>query len=308
MVNRVNVLSEIEQRQPTVLAVGVFDGVHLGHQALLAQVVAAAESENAQAAVLTFFPHPREVISGLNGRYYLTTLDERVAYLAAQGIDVIVTHPFDETVRETRAKDFVQQLMQAFDLRQMWGGSFSLGYRGEGDHALLSELGTEQGFSVFQVDALAEAGDRAVSSSRIRQSLAAGDVADVALCLSRPYRMSGEVVLGKQLGRTIGVPTANVQVWERQVLPAYGVYATQVTVGDSVYAAATNVGERPTVDGSKRMSVEAHLLDFEGDLYGQTITVEFIEHIRAEQKFAGLDALKAQISADINTTRSLIRL
>lgn len=298
-------LHEVAAQRPTVLAIGTFDGVHRGHQQLLQQLVQAAQAQEARSAVLTFFPHPRAVITQTKGRYYLMPLADRVACLAEQGIDLIVTHPFDEAVRQTRATTFIDQLVTHLDIKQLWGGDFSLGYEREGDYAFLSQLGQARGFTVQQVAGLAMADGQPISSSRIRRSLANGDVADVAACLGRPYALSGEVVLGRQLGRTIGVPTANVAAWAQQIVPANGVYATRVWVDGVAYASATNVGVRPTVDDSTSITIEAHLLDFEQAIYGKTVRVEFIEYIRGEQKFAGLDALKVQISADIERVINL---
>lgn len=299
-------LTALRAQRPTVLAIGSFDGVHLGHQHLLQQVVAAARAADAQAAVLTFFPHPREVIQGLSGRLYLTLPAERAQLIAAQGIDLVITHPFDAGVRMQRAADFVQQLVDHLALRQLWGGSFSLGYRREGDFDYLTHLGTQHGFSVHRVPPLLQADGTHISSSGIRAALAVGNVGEVASWLGRPYRVSGEVVRGRQLGRTIGFPTANVFGWERQILPANGVYATLVWHNGQAWPAATNVGVRPTIAGDAALTVEAHLLDFDGDLYGAPLAIDFITHIRPEQKFSGLDALKAQIATDVLTTRAIL--
>jgi riboflavin kinase/FMN adenylyltransferase len=299
---QVNHLSEVAEKTPTFVAVGSFDGVHLGHQEVLKAMVNAAKSQKARSAVLTFFPHPKRVLQGLQGRYYLGTLAQRVAILSALGVDLIITQPFDEQVRNTRAADFVGQLRDHLDMRQLWGGNFALGYRREGDIATLRRLGVEMGYTVELVETMVTRNGGLVSSSRIRRSLEAGDVEDVRLCLDRPYCVEGLVVQGDQRGRTIGFPTANLDEWEEQLLPANGVYATYARVGNQRYAAATNVGVRPTVNGGN-VTVEAHLLDFDDDLYGQKLGVEFIDRIRAERKFASLDALKAQIAADVAEIR-----
>ena len=300
----VSSLAEVRERRPTVLAIGVFDGLHRGHQQLLQQMLAAAQAIEARVAVLTFFPHPAEVIRGAAERYYLTTPEERTRLLAAQGIELLITHPFDHTIRQTRAADFMQQLCAALDLRQLWGGHFSIGYQREGTFEYLSDLGARLGFSVQRVTDLMWLDGERVSSSRIRRGLQAGEMADVTACLGRLFGLSGEVVAGRRLGQTLGFPTANLRVWERQMLPAHGVYATYAWVGDQRYTAATNVGVRPTVDGY-HLTVEAHLLDFSGDLYAQPLRLEFVQRLRPELKFASLDALKAQISADIAAIRAL---
>lgn len=302
---RVDHLSQVTERIPTLLAIGVFDGVHLGHQDLLQTMSAEARREGARPAVLTFFPHPLEVIQGATGRLYLTTLEQRVRLLAAQGIELVSVHPFDEKVRKTRAVDFVDRLCRYLDLRQLWGGSFSLGYQREGDAAFLRRIGEKRGFTVHEISNLISWNGEPVSSSRIRRALADGDIATVNGCLNRRFAVGGEVVRGDQRGRTIGFPTANLAVWERQLLPANGVYAARAWLSSERFAAAVNVGVRPTVSDPK-LVVEAYLLDFDRDIYGQELKLEFVSRIRDERKFPGLDALKSQISADVEQVRQLL--
>ena len=295
-------LTEIQRQEPTYLAIGAFDGVHLGHQAVLRQMVARARTDGVRTAVLTFFPHPVRFLRHATGPYYLMTLADRVQFLASLGLDLIITHPFNDEIRQTRAADFVDQLIRYLDMRQLWGGDFALGYQREGDVPFLRHLGAERGFTVELVQSMvAVSGDR-VSSSRVRHGLLAGDVADAAACLGRPFHVCGEVVYGDQRGRTIGFPTANLGVWEELLLPGNGVYATYAWVGERRYLAATNVGIRPTVNGGN-VTVEAHLLDFAGDLYGQTLRLEFISRIRPEKRFGSLPELQAQIQADVIAIR-----
>ncbi len=298
----VNHLSEVSNHVPTFVAIGSFDGVHLGHQAVLRTMVAAAKEAAVRTAVLTFFPHPKRVLQQLTEPYYLAALDDRVKWIAEQGIDLIITHPFNDEVRHTRAADFVDQLCHYLDLRQMWGGNFALGYKREGDVPFLRRLGKEKGYTVELVQTLANYQGELVSSSRIRRHLRAGEIEAANGCLGRPYRLRGTVILGDQRGRTIGFPTANINYWEEQLLPANGVYAAYVWVGDKRFKAAANIGVRPTVDGSN-LTVEAHLLDFDDDLYDQDLCLEFVGRLRSEKKFAGLDELKAQIKADVAQVR-----
>jgi riboflavin kinase/FMN adenylyltransferase len=302
MFTHVNHLTEVSERQPTFLAIGSFDGLHRGHQAIMQQMVAATRAQGVRSAVLTFFPHPQRVIRQTSGRYYLTTLSDRVKLLAAQGVDLIITHPFNEEVRHTRAADFVTQLCQHLDMRQLWGGDFALGYNREGDVPFLRRLGEEKGYSVELIEAMVEYEGELVSSTRIRRGLAEGDIAVVNGCLGRPFHLNGTVMQGAQRGRTIGFPTANLHVWDEQLLPAHGVYATYAWLDEQCIPAATNIGVRPTVDG-QQLTIEAHLIDFDADLYDKQIRLEFISHIRPEMKFAGLDALKAQIQADVAAIR-----
>ena len=297
----VSSLTELPAPQPTYMAVGVFDGVHGGHAQLLGRMVAAARADGVRTAVLTFFPHPQAVIQKLSGRLYLSTLEERAALLAALGIDIVITHSFDEAMRQTRAADFVAMLQNHVGMVGLWSGDFGLGYRREGTAAYLRQLG---GFAVHELHDVLLVGNERVSSTRIRQLLAEGDVTAVAPLLGRPYGVEGVVVEGDKRGRTINFPTANLDVWAQQILPANGVYATIAHVGEARYLAATNIGVRPTVDGLHHR-VEAHLLDFEGDLYGRSLHLEFIQRVRSEQKFSGLAELQAQITADVAQVRGI---
>jgi len=299
---RVTHLHEVDHRQPTCIAIGSFDGVHRGHQVLLRRMVARARQSGMRTAALTFFPHPRRVLQTLPPRFYLTTLDDRVHLLAEQGIDLIITHPFDDEVRRIRAADFVDQLIDTLDMKQLWGGNFALGHNREGDVPFLRRQGEEKGFSVETMDEPVEWGGQLVSSRRIRQALEAGDMADVNGCLGRHYCLRGPVVKGDQRGRTIGFPTANLAVWDELLLPGNGVYATYAWVGGQRYRAATNVGTRPTVDGMK-LTVEAYILDFNADIYGEEVRLEFVRRVRPEMRFGGLDELKAQIAADVAAIR-----
>jgi riboflavin kinase / FMN adenylyltransferase len=301
---RVNELTAVPPRRPTFLAIGSFDGVHLGHQALIRQMVEAAREAHARATVLTFFPHPKRVIQNLTDRYYLTTLEDRVALLAGLGVELIITHPFNETVRQTRAEAFVMQLCHYLEMRQLWGGNFALGYNREGDVPFLRMLGEKLKYEVRLAEQMVSWDGGLVSSSRVRHSLATGRIRDVTGCLGRPFHMRGQIVVGDKRGRTIGFPTANLQVWEELLLPGNGVYAARAWVDGQPYGAATNVGVRPTVDGTK-LRIEAHLLDFSGDIYGAEMRLDFLERVRPEMRFDSLDVLKAQINQDVEAVRAI---
>jgi len=299
---RVAHLSEVDHKQPTCVAIGSFDGVHRGHQALLRRMVSRAHEEGMRAAALTFFPHPRRVLHTLPPRFYLTTLDDRVRLLAEQGVDLIITHPFDDEVRHIRAADFVDQLLSTMDMKELWGGNFALGYQREGDVPFLRHQGELKGFTVETLVEPVLYDGEIVSSRRVRAALEAGEMGEVTACLGRYFCVRGPVVKGDQRGRTIGFPTANVAVWDELLLPTNGVYATYIWIGEARHLAATNVGVRPTVDGMK-LTVEAHILDFDADIYGEDVRLEFVRRVRPEMKFAGLDALKAQIAADVEEVR-----
>lgn len=303
----VSQIGDVDEKKPTFLAIGVFDGVHRGHQHLLSSMVNAAQSEGARPALLTFFPHPGTIVSGRQGRLYLCTLKERLALLAELGLTLIINHPFDNVVRQTRAADFVDRLCRYLGLKELWGGQFGLGYNREGDLPFLSKLGKEKGFSVHQFEAMVQWDGRPVSSSRVRQALNVGHIAEVTGCLGRYYRLYGTVKHGDGRGRLLGIPTANLDIWEELVLPASGVYATYVDVMGKKYAGATNIGFRPTVDG-RSLNVETHIIDFDGDLYGQEISLEFVARIRDERKFPDLDSLVSQINGDVELARRRLTL
>jgi riboflavin kinase/FMN adenylyltransferase len=298
MFERVSDLAEVQEVRSTFLAIGVFDGVHRGHQELLARMSAASKDAGARSAALTFYPHPRSVVPGQSTPLYLCTLQDRVQLLAEQGIDLVITHPFNEKVRKTTATEFVERLCTHLGLSELWGGNFGLGYRREGDVGFLSRLGEEKGFKVRQFDVFAEWNGSPISSSRVRQAVREGLMEDVSALTGRSYRMAGTVIHGDGRGRTIGIPTANLAVWPEQLMPAGGVYATYAWLDGRRYPAATNIGVRPTVNG-RSLIVESHLIGFEGDLYGQELTLDFESRIRDEKKFPGLDALTTQIWADI---------
>ena len=297
----------VKEIMPTFLAIGVFDGVHRGHQRLLQNMVAAAREAGARAAVLTFFPHPGAVIHNRHGRLYLSTLHERISLLTSQGLDLVITQSFDDQVRQTPAAEFVNQLCRHLSLSQLWGGAFSLGFNREGDLPFLQKMGRDKGFTVHRVETMVQWDGQRVSSSRVRQALTGGEMNEVNGCLGHRYSLTGTVIHGDGRGGPLGIPTANLSVWEELLLPANGVYATYARLNNQKYRAATNVGFRPTVNGHN-MNVEAHLLDFDGNIYGQEVTLEFVSWLRDEQKFPSLEALVEQIQADIATVRAQLPL
>jgi riboflavin kinase / FMN adenylyltransferase len=289
---------------PSLVTIGVFDGLHTGHQTLIKQLVDKAHSDHKLAVVITFFPHPDKVLHDVDDRYYLMTSEQRAQYLLDMGIDCVITHPFDDEIRQMRASDFVDQWVEHLKISELWVGSdFAMGHKREGNVEFLTAQGQEKGFSVTAIDLImTDTGDKVIRSSEIREHLYQGDVDTVRGWLGRGYAVVGEVVQGQQRGRTIGFPTANVDVWSEQIIPANGVYAGWAKLGDETFKAVTNIGIRPTFDGDN-VTVEAHLLDFDRDIYGKTLEVSFETRLRAEKKFNGIDELVAQIKADANSAR-----
>ncbi|MEO0562302.1 MAG: bifunctional riboflavin kinase/FAD synthetase [Chloroflexota bacterium] len=298
-------LEDLSVNKPSTVTIGVFDGVHRGHQHLIRALVEQAHGQDHLAGVMTFHPHPDEVLRGPKGRYYLTTVEERAELLAALGVDYLVTHPFNHDVIETRAADFVDRLVAYMNLTGLWvGEDFALGYKREGDVAFLKQQGDAKGFSVQPV-ALVDTESDIVSSTTIRRALLDADLVTAQQLLGRSYHVSGEIIHGQKRGRQIGFPTANIEVPGTKLIPATGVYACWAYLGDERHMAATNIGYNPTF-GNDAISVEAHLLDFNRDIYGQHLTLQFETHLRPEQKFDGLDALVAQLGTDVGKARDIL--
>jgi riboflavin kinase/FMN adenylyltransferase len=300
-------LADANPSGPTIVAVGMFDGVHLGHQHLLRRLVKAAGECGCVPTVLTFFPHPDVVLGRASGRYYLTTPEQRAAMLGKLGAELVVTHPFNDEVRQVRAADFVDQLLQHLKLHTLWvGADFALGYKREGNVAFLRAQGLEKGFNLEVVELVTnDDSGQIINSSGIRTALADGDIEQANRWLGRPYRLEGEVVHGDGRGRTIGFPTANIDVWEEKMLPKKGVYAGWVHLNGEVFMAAANIGNRPTFNG-KIITVEAYLLDFDRDIYGQHVIFEVVEFLRPELKFNIVEDLVVQIHRDVATSRALL--
>jgi riboflavin kinase / FMN adenylyltransferase len=297
------------------LTIGIFDGVHRGHQEILRALTNAAHDAGGLAVVLTFDPHPAIVLGGKTDFKFLTTPEERLALLEAQGVDAVITQTFDREFANQTAEEFMQRVVRSQGLQHLLiGYDTALGRGREGNAARLTEIGKELGFTIQVVPPLSDKGG-ALSSSRIRQSIAAGNVSSAAADLGRYYEISGTVIHGDGRGHRINIPTANIQAPPGKVMPANGIYACRAWLespeggaedGEN-YAAATNVGVRPTFTPDLPAPViEAHLLDFSGDLYGRQMRLEFIEHLRPEEKFSSVEALVEQIRADITQTRKIL--
>jgi len=297
-------LKDANLKTPSLVTIGVFDGLHTGHQILIQQLVDKAHADDKLAVVITFFPHPDKVLHEVDDRYYLMTSDQRANFLLKMGVDCVITHPFDDDIRQMRASDFVDQLVDHLKINELWVGSdFAMGYKREGNVEFLTAQGQDKGFSVTAIDLImTDKGDTVIRSSQIREHLMLGDMDTVRGWLGRGYAVVGEVVHGQQRGRTIGFPTANVDVWSEQIIPANGVYAGWAKLGNEVIKAVTNIGIRPTFDGHN-VTVEAHLLDFDRDIYGETLELSFETRLRAEKKFNGIDELITQINTDVDSAR-----
>jgi riboflavin kinase / FMN adenylyltransferase len=289
------------------LAIGAFDGVHRGHRLLLERMCAAARAADAPAAVLTFHPHPRLVLGADPDFRYLSTIDERLDQFRGFGLDAAILQPFDADFASLSASDFADRLVRDLGVRALWvGEGFAFGNQREGDISFLEQYGRQRGFTVEVVPPLTLDGEP-VSSSRIRKALGAGDVESAATSLGRPYMLSGEVTHGDRRGRTLGTPTANIAPAAHIMIPANGIYATRVWAAGEWRGSVTNVGVRPTFAAEQLEAplVEAHLFDFEGDLYGQTVRLEFTRRLRDELRFSDREALRSQIRDDILAARRI---
>jgi len=307
---------EVPERD-TALTIGVFDGVHLGHRFLIEKLKEKAASEGLVSGVITFKQHPRLMFSPRSQITSLTTLEERIRLLESLGVSHVVTLSFTPELSRLSAREFVMLLKRHLRMQGLViGPDFALGSGREGDARALKSLGEELDFSVEVVPPRLLQG-KVVSSTAIRGALSQGNVKEVGELLGRYLTLTGQVSHGDARGKSLGFPTANLIPQREQALPADGVYAAhaffsepkiEVHKADSekAYPAVINIGRRPTFDGSKRI-VEAHLLDFAGDIYGHTLKLELVERLRGEEKFSGAQELKAQMARDVEQARSLLK-
>jgi len=291
----------------SVVCIGAFDGLHLGHRALVGRTLERARALDADATVLTFEPLPREFFMGASAPPRIASARDRVERLRAMDIDLVGLLRFNAALASMGAEDFVRRvLVDRLGAREVWvGGDFRFGHRRSGDLALLQSLGAELGFAAHCIDTHHFDGQR-VSSSAIRTALAEGALDIAAKLLGRPYSIANRVVHGKQLGRTLGYPTANLHVPGRT--PALGgIFASRVHgVGERPWPSVSSLGTRPTVAGGQQPLLEAHLFDFDGDLYGRRIEVEFVAKLRDEIKFSDFPALVAQMDRDAQAARAIL--
>ncbi|ROR94752.1 riboflavin kinase/FMN adenylyltransferase [Sinobacterium caligoides] len=297
------------RHQGCVATIGAFDGVHVGHRAVLGQLLEKGKALNLPTVVIVFEPLPREFFSPLQAPARLMSFREKFAALRELGVDRVLRIQFNDRFRIKSAEDFIHEVfVQGLGIKYLVvGDDLRFGHDREGDYELLRTAGEEQGFEVVNTSTLQIQHER-VSSTRIRQALADSDFALVDELYGRPFSISGKVVYGRQLGRTLGVPTANLQL-HRLRAPLSGVYAAEVFgASEKAQPAVVNVGTRPTVDDGIKAILEAHLIDFKADLYGKAITVVFRQKIREEKKFDSLQELEQNIKADIETGRAFFGL
>lgn len=290
--------------KPTAITVGVFDGVHLGHQAVMARLREVAENGGLVTGALTFEPHPLELVNPAGAPKLLTSIEQRIEMLAECGMEVVGVLPFLQ-IRDLPPRMFaLEVLAQRLQARHVAvGADFRFGQDRAGDIASLAAFGEEGGFEVEVVEMVGAVGGEVVSATRIRSLIAAGEVMAAARFLGRPFEVRGQVIRGDGRGRTIGFPTANLYVPERMAVPADGVYAAWAELAGETFPSLVNIGVRPTF-GSDRRVVEAYLVDFEGDLYGRELALRFVDRLRPERRFESVEALVEQLHRDVETGRT----
>lgn len=296
----------VHEMGPAVIAIGVFDGVHIGHQTLVRDTIALARQRNVASCVLTFDRDPDQVVTPGRAAPQLTSLEDKIALLRGVGPDAILVVPFDEWLASLSPADFcIDVLLDAAEpVACVVGYDFRFGHRASGDADTLHALGDLHGFEVV-THPLVQACGEAVTSTRIRTLVAAGAVSEAAGLLGRPHRLRGTVVHGRGAGRALGTPTANLDVDARFALPAPGVYAAWVTIGAERYASAVSVGVPPMFPEATCV-LEAHILGFSGDLYGSQPMVEFVERLREQHQFDSADDLATAIRADVARVSGLL--
>ncbi|MCG9791760.1 bifunctional riboflavin kinase/FAD synthetase [Flavobacterium algicola] len=292
-------IKDFSSNKKTILTLGTFDGVHIGHKKILDKLIQSTQLNEFESLVLTFFPHPRMVLQEKSEIKLLNTIPEKVKLLEAIGIENLVIHPFDESFSRLTAEEFVSSiLVDQFRIQKIIiGHDHRFGRNRTADINDLIGFGEKYGFEVEQIS-VQELNTISVSSTKVRKAIDEGDMQLANNFLGYDYFLTGTVVTGKQLGRTIGFPTANIQISEDyKLIPLNGVYVVKSILQNKIIYGLMNVGFRPTV-GGEELSIEVNYLDYEGDLYGQELTVYILKYIRLEQKFESLELLKSQLEVD----------
>ena len=298
-------LAQVSPHQDTLLTIGVFDGVHLGHKHLLSQLVAQARNRDLLPGVVTFRQHPQEILSPKTKLPFLTDLEERSNLLRGEGVEVIAPISFTRESARLRTRQFVSLLKKYLQMHGLViGPDFALGRSREGDADFLRVLGKEMEFSIMVVPPLTINGE-VVSSTAIRKALAEGNMKRVLGLIGHPFRLNGRVATGTGRGVELGFPTANLDIDPEQAIPADGVYTGRTYIDGKAYQSMTNVGKNPTFDGGER-TVEVYVMDYSGNLYGQELKFDIVEKIRGEKRFSSAAELKKQIAEDVKMGRAIL--
>lgn len=296
-------LARIAPGRDTAVTIGKFDGVHRGHQHLIANLIERARGEALASVAVVLYPNPSTILRPGTAVAYLTGLDERLELLRRLGPDSVGILPFTSELAQLSARDFASILVQELRMRLLYvGPDFALGRNREGTPGALRRIGRDLGFRVEAADLLVEEGEK-VGSSAVREALAAGEVEEVASLLGRPFSLRGPVVAGARRGVALGFPTANIAIGLDRALPAFGVYVSRAFVRENQYPSCTNIGVRPTFDAEARPTVESYIIDFQDKLYGEEVRIDLLHRLRDEMKFESADELVAQMRRDIADTR-----
>ena len=300
-------LQRIAPGRPSAVTFGVFDGVHRGHRHLVAALLEEARRESLAAVAITFNPHPRTVLRPGATIAYLTSLEERVELLQSLGLDAVGVLAFTSELAQLEPREVLGLLADELEMRVLLvGPDFAFGRNRAGTLEVSSKIGEELGFRVEAAPMLDEGGEK-VGSTAVREALGRGDVRRVAQLLGRPFSLRGPVIEGDKRGRELGFPTANIAIGLDHALPAYGIYVSRAYVRETAYEACTSIGVRPTFEGDEKPTVEAFILDFDGDVYGEKLRIELLERLRGEERFESADELVAQMHKDIEQTRRYFR-
>lgn len=301
-------ISEFNSTKKTIVTIGTFDGVHIGHQKIIEKLIQETKKADCESLILTFFPHPRMVLNGSSSIKLLNTINEKSSLLEKMGLDNLVVHPFDKKFSNLSAEEFVKTiLVDSFNIKKIIiGYDHRFGNNRAANIDDLISFGKKYDFEVEQISAQ-EIDSVSVSSTKIRDAITDGNMIVANEFLGYDYILSGKIITGKQLGRTIGFPTANIKIEENyKLIPKNGVYIVKSHLQEKTVFGIMNIGLNPTVNGED-LSIEVHFLDFEADLYNKNITVSVIARIRDEQKFTSIDLLKSQIQEDKNYAISFIK-
>jgi riboflavin kinase/FMN adenylyltransferase len=299
-------LAQFLPPKETLLTIGVFDGVHLGHKFLISKLVSLAARQNLLSCVITFRQHPRDLLSTKTKLLFLSSLAEREQLLKNEGVDIVAALSFNRELAKLSARDFVSLLQKYLKMRGLViGPDFTLGRNREGNTATLRSLGEEMGFSVTIVAPKIIDGEVA-SSTVIRQALADGNMEKVMRLLGRPFNLQGKVTRGEHRGTGIGFPTVNLSIDAKMAIPPDGVYATRAYIGGQEFQAMTNIGKRPTFGDSNERTIEAFILNYNQEIYGKEVKIEIIQRLREEKHFDSIEELKKQIAEDVKRGMAIL--
>ena len=300
-------LDTVPNDWPTAVAIGNFDGLHRGHAQVIQAMLTLAQANNLVPSVLTFEPHPRRYFAPTAPLFRLETLSQKLTRLREWGVERVYMPRFNAAFAAQSAETFLHTVLQQQlgAKAVITGENFAFGAKRSGNAQQLIDFGARHHILVQTLGAV-KLGELVCSSSAVREALTQGDMAQAAALLGRPYQLTGRVMHGDARGRQLGFPTANVNLTPGLKLPAYGVYAVRLHLDGQAHASVANLGMRPTFGGATAPRLEVHLFDFDRDIYGASVVVELVRHIRAEQKFVSLDALKAQIASDCASARSIV--